>query len=51
VVRADAITVDFQKAFNLVSHNMFITKIAEKGVDLGIVVWVEGFILGSYREI
>jgi len=47
----DAIITDFSKAFDLVPHDRFLTKIAANGVDLRVVVWVKEFLLGrSQRE-
>jgi len=50
-VRTGAIIIDFSKAFDLVTHDKLLTKIAGTGVDLRIVVWVREFLLGrSQRE-
>jgi hypothetical protein len=45
-VRTDAIVVDFSKAFDLVPHDRLLTKIAETGLDLRVVLWVKEFLLG-----
>jgi hypothetical protein len=50
-VRTDAIIIDFSKAFDLVPHNRLLTKIAETGVDLRVVVWIKEFLLGRSQRV
>ena len=50
-VRTDAIIIDFSKAFDLVPHDSFLTKIEATGVDLRIVVWVKEFLLGRSQRV
>jgi hypothetical protein len=45
-VRTDAIVIDFSKAFDLVPHDRLLMKIAETGLDLRVVLWVNEFLLG-----
>jgi hypothetical protein len=40
-VRTDVIIIDFSKAFDLVPHDRFLTKIAATGVELQVVVWIK----------
>ena len=49
-VRTDAIIIDFSKTFDLVPHDRLLTKIAANGVDLKVVVWVNGFLLGCSQR-
>jgi len=39
-VGADAIIIDFSKAFDLVPHDQLLMKLAASGVDSRVVVWV-----------
>jgi hypothetical protein len=48
--RTDAIIIDFSKAFNSVPHGRLLTKIAEIGVDLRVVVWIKEFLLGRSQS-
>ena len=50
-VRTDAIIIDFSKTFDLVPHDRLLTKIAETGVDLKVVVRVKGFLLGCSQRV
>jgi hypothetical protein len=50
-VRTDAIIIDFSKAFDLVPHDRLLTKIAETGVDLRVVVWIKEFLLGRSQRV
>ena len=43
-VGIDAIIIDFSKAFDLVSHDRLLVKLAASGVDSRIVVWVREFL-------
>jgi len=45
-VRIGAIIIDFSKIFDLVPHDKLLTKTAATGVDFGVAVWVEEFLLG-----
>ena len=45
-VRADAIIINFSKAFDLVPHDRLLTGITATGVDLRVVVWVKECLLG-----
>jgi len=38
--KIDAIIVDFSKAFDLVPRGRLLTKIANWGMDSGVVVWI-----------
>jgi len=49
--RTDAIIIDFSKAFDLVTRDRLLTKIAGTGVDLRIVVWVKEFLLGRSQRV
>jgi hypothetical protein len=40
-VRTDAIVIDFSKAFDLVPHDRLLTKIAETGLELRVVLWIQ----------
>ena len=50
-VRADAIVIDFSKAFDLVPHDRLLTKIVATGVDLRVVVWVKELLLGRSQRV
>jgi retron-type reverse transcriptase len=50
-VRTDAIVIDFSKAFDLVPHDRLLTKIAETGLDLRVVLWVKEFLLGRLQMV
>ena len=50
-VRTDAGIIDFSKAFDLIQHYRFLTKIAATGVDLRVVVWVKEFLLGRSQRV
>jgi hypothetical protein len=50
-VRRDAIIIDFSKASNLVPRDRLLTKIAETGVDLRVVVRVKEFLLGCSQRV
>jgi len=49
--RTDAIIIDFSKAFDLVTHDRLLTKIAATGVDLLVVVWIKEFTLGRSHRV
>ena len=42
---------DFSKAFDLVSHDRLLTKIATNLVDLRIVIWTQEFLLGRSQRV
>jgi hypothetical protein len=50
-VRTDAIVIDFSKAFDLVLHDRLLTKIAETGWDLRVVLWVKEFLLERSQRV
>jgi len=43
--------IDLSKAFDLVTHDRLLTKIAATGVDLRVVVWVKEFLLGRSQSV
>jgi hypothetical protein len=47
----DAIVIDFSKAFNLVTHDWLLTKLAASGVDSMVVVWVREFLVGCTQRV
>jgi len=49
--RIGAIIVDFSKAFDLVPHGRLLTKIANSGADLRVVVWIREFLTGRTQRI
>jgi retron-type reverse transcriptase len=50
-VRTGTIVIDFSKSFDLVPHDTLLTKIAETGLDLRIVLWVKEFLLGCSQRV
>lgn len=40
----DVIYLDFQKAFDKISHKILITKMISLGIDISIVFWVQEFL-------
>ena len=50
-VRRDSIIIDFSKTFDLVPHDRLLTRIAATVVDLNVVVWVKGFVLGCSQGV
>ena len=50
-VRKDVIIIHFSKAFDAVPYYRFLTKIAEPGADLTVVLWVEEFLLGRSQRV
>jgi len=50
-VGIDAIIIDFSKAFDLVPHDLLLTKLAASGVDSKVVVWVREFLVGLPQRI
>jgi len=50
-VRTDTIIIDFTKAFDVVPHDRLLTKIAETGGDLRVVVWIKEFLLGRSQRV
>jgi hypothetical protein len=51
IPRTDAIIIDFSKAFDLVPHDRLLTKVAETGVDLRVVLWIMEFLLGRSQGV
>ena len=43
--------IDFSKAFDLVSHDRLLMKLAASGVDSRIVVWVREFLVGRTQRV
>jgi len=50
-VGADAIIIDFSKAFDLVSHVWLLMKVAASGVDLNVVIWAREFLVGHIQRV
>ena len=46
-----AIIIEFSKAFDLVSHDRLLTKLAASGVDSRVVVWVRDFLVGRTQKV
>jgi len=42
----DAIIIDSSKVFDLVPHDLLLTKLAASGVDTRVAVWVREFLVG-----
>jgi hypothetical protein len=42
----DAITIDSSRAFDLVPHDLLLTKLAAPGVDSRVAVWRREFLVG-----
>ena len=40
----DVITIDFRKAFNVVPHNMLVSKLADLGVCRQTLLWLAAFL-------
>jgi hypothetical protein len=49
--RADAIVIDFSKAFNVVPHDRLLTKISETGVELRVVKWIKNLLSGHSQRV
>ena len=47
----DAIIIDFSKAFDLVPHDLLLTKLASSGVDSSVVVWARAFLVGRTQRV
>jgi len=45
------IITDYSKAFDLVPHDKLHTKIVAAGVNLRVVLWVKGFLLGHLQRV
>jgi hypothetical protein len=43
--------IDFSKAFDLVPHDRLLKKIAETGVNLSVVIWIQEFLFGRSQRI
>ena len=50
-VGIDAVIIDSSKAFDLVSHDQLLTKLAGSGVDSRVVVWVREFLVGRTQRV
>ena len=50
-VDIDPIILDFSKAFDLVSHDRLLTKLAASGVDSRVVVLVREFLVGRTQSV
>ena len=50
-VGEDAIIIDFSKAFDLVSHDRLLMKLAVSGVELSVVIWVREFLVGHTQRV
>jgi hypothetical protein len=44
-------SVDFWKAFDLISNDQLLTKIVASEVDLRVVVWIREFLLGRKQRV
>ena len=50
--RLDAIIIDFSKASDLFPHDRLLKKkVADSGVDLGVVVWIREFLSGRSQRV
>ena len=47
----DAVYLDFQKAFDKVSHSKLLTKMARYGIDDGVVRWVGNWLSGRRQRV
>jgi ketopantoate hydroxymethyltransferase len=47
----DAIIVDISKAFDVVPQGRLLTKIANSGVDVRVVVWIREFLSGRTQRV
>ena len=43
-IQCDCITIDFQKAFDMVPHDILIKKLRRMGIDRRLVNWIENFL-------
>ena len=50
-IPVDAVYLDFQKAFDKVSHSKLLTKIARYGIDDGVVRWVGNWLSGRRQRV
>ena len=50
-VRKGVIIIHFSNAFDAVPHYRLLTKIAETGVDLWVVLWVQELLLGRSQRV
>jgi len=50
-VGADAIIIDFSKAFDLVPHDGLLMKLAALGVESSVVIWVREFLVGHTQKV
>jgi len=50
-VGIDAILIGFSKAFDLIPHDLLLTKLSASGVDSRVVVWVREFLVGRTQRV
>jgi ribonuclease P/MRP protein subunit RPP40 len=50
-VPVDAVYLDFQKAFDKVSHSKLLSKMARYGIDDGVVRWVRNWLSGRRQRV
>ena len=50
-IPVDAVYLDFQNAFDKVSHSKLLTKMARYGIDEGVVRWVENWLSGRRQRV
>ena len=50
-IRTDTIITDFSKTIDFVPHDRLLMKIEATGVDLRVLVWIEGFLLGRSQRV
>ena len=51
VVGVDVIIMDISKAFDIVPHDLLLTKLAASGVDSRVVVWVREILVGRTQRV
>ena len=47
----DAVYLDFQKAFDKVSHSKLLSKMDRYGIDKGVVRWVRSWLSGRRQRV
>ena len=50
-IPVDAVYLDFQKAFDKVSHSKLLVKMARYGIDDGVVRWVGNWLSGRRQMV
>ena len=50
-ISGNAVYLDFQKAFDKVSHSKLIVKMARYGIDDGVVRWVGNWLSGRRQRV